>query len=287
MAKAIFGGSFDPPHIGHLEVIQQAITSLNIDELIVMPAFLNPFKSSSFAPADLRLKWLKSMTKEIPKVSVSSFEVDKNRAVASIETVKHFKNSEELFLIIGADNLSSLSQWKDYETLNEMVTWVVATRDEIPVPSKYKTLEVHKDISATQLRKQVQEAYIDKKIANEVIHFYQEQGSPTMQERIENISNVLDKNKADNIEVFDLRGKDYFVDQVVIATSLNSKHTEALLNYMKNELKPAETFLGTDVSDEWVVADLGDILIHIMTAEYRTKYNMEEFLGELGSNREE
>jgi len=287
MAKAIFGGSFDPPHIGHLEVIQQAITSLNIDELIVMPAFLNPFKSSSFAPADLRLKWLKSMTKEIPKVSVSSFEVDKNRAVASIETVKHFKNSEELFLIIGADNLSSLSKWKDYETLNEMVTWVVATRDEIPVPSKYKTLEVHKDISATQLRKQVQEAYIDKKIANEVIHFYQEQGSPTMQERIENISNVLDKNKADNIEVFDLRGKDYFVDQVVIATSLNSKHTEALLNYMKNELKPAETFLGTDVSDEWVVADLGDILIHIMTAEYRTKYNMEEFLGELGSNREE
>lgn len=108
-----------------------------------------------------------------------------------------------------------------------------------------------------------------------------------MQKRIEKISAVLDMNKADNIEVFDLRDKDYFVDQVVIATSLNSKHTEALLNYMKNELKPEETFLGTDVSDEWVVADLGDILIHIMTAEYRTKYNMEEFLGELGQDRED
>ena len=108
-----------------------------------------------------------------------------------------------------------------------------------------------------------------------------------MQERIENISAVLDKNKAENIEIFDLRDKDYFVDQVVIATSLNAKHTEALLNYMKNELKPKETFLGTDVSDEWVVADLGDILIHIMTAEYRTKYNMEEFLGELAQDRQE
>jgi len=106
-----------------------------------------------------------------------------------------------------------------------------------------------------------------------------------MQERIEKISAVLDKNKADNIEVFNLSDKDYFVDQVVIATSLNAKHTEALLNYMKNELKPAETFLGTDVSDEWVVADLGDILIHIMTAEYRTRYNMEEFLGELAQER--
>jgi len=173
MAKAIFGGSFDPPHIGHLEVIQQAITSLNIDELIVVPAFLNPFKSNSFAPADLRLKWLKSMTKDINKVKVSSFEVDKNRAVASIETIKHFKqNNEEIFLIIGADNLASLSKWQDYETLDKMVKWVVAARDGISIPSKYKTLEVNKDISATQLRQQVQEAYIDKNIANEVIDYY-------------------------------------------------------------------------------------------------------------------
>mgnify|MGYP000557045593 CR=1 FL=1 len=84
-----------------------------------------------------------------------------------------------------------------------------------------------------------------------------------------------------------LRGKDYFVDQVVIATSLNSRHTEALLNYIKTDLKPAEEFLGVDISDEWIVADLGDILIHIMTPEYRAKYNMEEFLGEVSSLRDE
>lgn len=108
-----------------------------------------------------------------------------------------------------------------------------------------------------------------------------------MDKRIEKISAVLDKNKAENIEVFDLRTKDYFVDQVVIATSLNSRHTEALLNYIKTDLKPAEKFLGIDISDEWIVADLGDILIHIMTPEYRTKYNMEEFLGEVASLRDE
>ena len=64
-----------------------------------------------------------------------------------------------------------------------------------------------------------------------------------MDKRIEKISAVLDTNKAENIEVFDLRGKEYFVDQVVIATSLNSRHTEALLNYLKTDLKPAEQFL--------------------------------------------
>ncbi len=107
-----------------------------------------------------------------------------------------------------------------------------------------------------------------------------------MEKRIEKISAVLDKNKAENIEVFDLRGKDYFVDQVIIATSLNPRHTEALLNHLKNELKPAEQFLGVDISDEWIVADLGDILIHIMTPEYRVKYNMEEFLGEIATKKE-
>jgi ribosome-associated protein len=106
-----------------------------------------------------------------------------------------------------------------------------------------------------------------------------------MDKRIEKISAILDTNKAENIEVFDLRDKDYFVDQVIIASSLNSRHTEALLNYLKNGLKPEEQFLGVDISDEWIVADLGDILIHIMTPEYRTKYNMEEFLGEIAANK--
>ena len=108
-----------------------------------------------------------------------------------------------------------------------------------------------------------------------------------MQKRIEKISACLDKNKAEAIEVFDLSDKDYFVDQVVIATALNPRHAEALLNYLKTDLKPEETFMGTDVSDEWIVADLGDILIHIMTPEYRVKYNMEEFLSEVSKKSEE
>lgn len=108
-----------------------------------------------------------------------------------------------------------------------------------------------------------------------------------MDKRIEKISAVLDANKAEAIEVFDLKEKDYFVDNVVIATSLNPRHTEALLNHLKTELKPEEEFLGVDVSDEWIVIDLGDILIHIMTPEYRIKYNIEEFLSKLAAQQRE
>jgi len=107
-----------------------------------------------------------------------------------------------------------------------------------------------------------------------------------MKNRIEKIIAVLDDNKAESIESFDLREKNYFVDFAIIASSLGPKHTGALLNHLKDNLKPAEKFVNVDESGDWIVIDLGDILIHIMTPEYRTKYDMEKFLGELRDGKE-
>ncbi len=105
-----------------------------------------------------------------------------------------------------------------------------------------------------------------------------------MQTRVEKITETLDKNKAEAIEVFDLRDKNYFVDYAIIASSFGQKHTTALLDHLKKALKPAENFNNVDESGDWIVVDLGDILIHIMTPEYRVKYDMETFLSELESN---
>ena len=107
-----------------------------------------------------------------------------------------------------------------------------------------------------------------------------------MQKRIDNIINLLDKNKAEGIEAFDLSEKNYFVDYAIIASSLGSRHTTALLDHLKNGLKPEETFNNVDESGDWIVIDLGDILIHIMTPEYRTKYDMEKFLSDLADGKE-
>ena len=107
-----------------------------------------------------------------------------------------------------------------------------------------------------------------------------------MKNRIEKITNLLDKNKAEAIEVFDLSQKNYFVDYAIIASSLGSRHTVALLDHLKNGLKPDETFNNVDESGDWIVIDLGDILIHIMTPEYRIKYDMEKFLSELANGKD-
>jgi len=103
-----------------------------------------------------------------------------------------------------------------------------------------------------------------------------------LSERLERIEKVLSEKKAENIEVIDLTSKEYIVDYVVIATTLNSKHGFALLNHLKNDLKPlGEEFLRVDEDDNWTIIDLGDVFIHLMSEEYREKYTLEEFLSEL------
>jgi len=108
----------------------------------------------------------------------------------------------------------------------------------------------------------------------------------TIDERIAAIVNILDDKKADEIEVFNLEDADYIAKRVVIANSLNTKHTLALFDHLKSELrKQGDAFLASDSSEEWSVADLGDILIHIMIPEYRQRYSLEAFLNELVENQ--
>jgi ribosome-associated protein len=106
-----------------------------------------------------------------------------------------------------------------------------------------------------------------------------------MNSRIEKISQILDQNKAEAIEVFDLKGSDYFADYVIIASSLNERHTFALLDHLKKGLKPEEEFLGIDESGDWIAIDLGDILIHILTPQFRSKYDLESFLSEIAARK--
>jgi nicotinate-nucleotide adenylyltransferase len=260
---AIFGGSFDPLHDGHRAIIKALDGFLDIDKTIVLPTFLNPFKLSSHALAEQRFDILHLEYKDMKNVIISDYEVKQKTKVFSIQSVQYFlQEYKKIYLVIGADNLATLHKWQDFEKLEKLITFIVVTRNNIKIPEKYITLQVEHNISSTQKR------------------------NLNLQNRIQKITAVLDKNKAESVEVFDLREKNYFVDYAVIASSLSSRHTQALLNHMKNDLKPEETFNNVDISDDWIVVDLGDILIHIMTPEYRVKYDMETFLSNLSDGAE-
>lgn len=108
-----------------------------------------------------------------------------------------------------------------------------------------------------------------------------------IENRIQTITQLLEDKKGENIEVIDLRGKDYITDFVVIVTALVGKHSFALLDTLKTELKSQGVeFFGTEEeSEDWIIADLGDIMIHIFTEAHRKKFNLEEFLNTLGKSQ--
>lgn len=106
----------------------------------------------------------------------------------------------------------------------------------------------------------------------------------TLKQRLDAIKEILEEKKAEHIESFDLTDSGYFVDGVVIATSIASKHALMLTDELKRELKPkGESFLHVDQSDEWTILDLGDIIVHLMSENYRSRYNLEQFLQEFAA----
>ncbi len=172
---ALFGGTFDPPHLGHLSIVNAALSSLDIDKVIVMPAYLNPFKSKVCAPPELRLKWLKKIFSTYTNVEVDDFEIKCKRKVPSLETVQHLKKRyKHIYLIIGADNLKSLDKWYGYKELKELVTFVIASRDDIEIPQEYLLLHVDEPISSTNLREKIQKEFLPADTAGEIEKFYKE-----------------------------------------------------------------------------------------------------------------
>lgn len=177
---AIFGGSFDPPHLAHQQIVTEAIKSLDIEKLLIIPAYLNPFKSSSLAPASKRLEWCQTLFGNIDKVLVEDYEIEQNKSTYTSQTVKHFNKTFDVkYLIIGSDNLSTLTQWKHFEWLNENIIWVIFTRGnndlDLSILRECKILKLDIPVSSTQIRESQILDYVDTKIKKSVQNVLQGQ----------------------------------------------------------------------------------------------------------------
>lgn len=170
---AVFGGSFDPPHIGHQDIVEKAIESLDIDKLFVVPTYLNPFKTVSRATATQRLAWCHTLFDPLNKVVVDDYEIQEGKSTTTSQSIKHFnQNYDVKYLIIGSDNLSTLTKWHAFDWLNETITWVIATRDEHHLDTDelkhWEILPISAAISSTQIREKKELQFIDTKIRESV-----------------------------------------------------------------------------------------------------------------------
>ena len=130
---AIYGGTFDPVHLGHLEVARRVSELFEIDELLFVPAQVAPHKlERDVTPALHRYAMLVLATQQDPRLCVSPFELDAPERRYTVDTLAHFKSalgaSAELFFLMGADSWSEISTWHDWERLLTMVNHIVVTR---------------------------------------------------------------------------------------------------------------------------------------------------------------
>lgn len=115
MRIGILGGTFDPPHIGHLELARAARDQLQLDEVIFLPAYRNPLKRVKSAPAKQRLEMVQRMVADEPKMSVSDIEISRGGASYMVETLMELQMVKpgDYWLLLGSDALKGFEQWKN------------------------------------------------------------------------------------------------------------------------------------------------------------------------------
>jgi nicotinate-nucleotide adenylyltransferase len=128
----IFGGSFDPVHVGHLRMAEVAREAVRLDSVIFVPAQVSPFKTDrKVTPGELRLEMLRLATADNPAFSVSDAELRRPGPSFTVDTLRELAAETpdaERFFLTGTDTVRDLPKWRDPEIVLGLAQFVVATR---------------------------------------------------------------------------------------------------------------------------------------------------------------
>jgi len=162
MKLGLFGGSFDPVHLGHLLMAQAAFEELGLERLFFIPAAQSPFKPDRQpAPAAFRLRMLRLALAGKPRYEIDEQELRRGGISYTIDTARDYGRrftGAELFQLIGADHVAKLPQWREAAELARVLKFVVIPRPgevvlPFPPPFRGQTLAgVPIGISASQIR---------------------------------------------------------------------------------------------------------------------------------------
>jgi nicotinate-nucleotide adenylyltransferase len=158
---ALYGGTFDPVHHGHLILARDAIEQLSLDRVIFIPAAISPHKPGTVpAPGAARREMLEAAIAGEPRFSVDACELEREGPSFAIETVESMRDqfaAAALFYLIGEDNVPKLDTWHRIAELRQLVTFVVFDRGQSRIPHAMPKLSRRIDISATEIRRRVAE----------------------------------------------------------------------------------------------------------------------------------
>ena len=131
MRIGIFGGTFDPPHLGHLLVASDAVEQLGLDRLVLVPAAAQPLKARSGTPAEARLAMVRRLVGDDPRFLVDPIEIERGGLSFTVETLQALGArwpGATLYLLVGADVLPSFPRWHEPARIRQLATLVILTR---------------------------------------------------------------------------------------------------------------------------------------------------------------
>ena len=129
-STGILGGSFDPPHKGHLYISKIAINKIKLDKLFWVIVKKNPFKNNPLYSLDQRLRFSKKITKNVKKIQVLYLDkaAKSSRTINTVSYLIKKKKLKNIYLIIGSDNLISFHKWKSWKKILELTKLIVFSR---------------------------------------------------------------------------------------------------------------------------------------------------------------
>lgn len=163
MRTGVFGGTFDPPHVGHLVVAGDVHRRLGLDRLVFVPAADPPHKQGRVrTPAALRLEMVQAAVDRDERFLVDDLELKRLGPSYTVETLLEFRRRDpegDLYFLMGADAVRDFPSWREPDRIARLATLVLMAREGDTAPDgTYPVLRVpvmRLDIAATEIRRRV------------------------------------------------------------------------------------------------------------------------------------
>lgn len=149
---ALFGGTFDPIHFGHINLAIEMVEKRGINKIFFCPARQNPLKSETATSDHHRLEMLRLAIAEIPQFEILNWELEREGPSYTIDTLERFvKEFPQPYLILGEDSQKSFHHWKDWQRIEEIATLLTGPREQDNQNSGLRIIQV----SSTELRERL------------------------------------------------------------------------------------------------------------------------------------
>jgi len=310
----LFGGSFDPPHLGHVALVQAGL-DMGLDEVWVIPALPVHRELSGNADGETRKSWLNKVFAGRADVKVLDWEVSRDQPTPAVDTLRRFCSEfpgVTPWLMLGADAWSGLESWLQYPAHQSLCNVAVFARKGMPPVTALAGWQEVKlgdwsacstaghwcsvggalpDVSATDVRNRAGlglslAGLVPAELCRDIEKNYGSSGVDVTQTVEKNeqfeamtdaIIEALEDKKAQDVLIIDVRGRCDFTDRFVIATGRSDRQLKALANSVSevaHRYDMPAKIEGLEAM-EWLIVDLGNVVVHLFVPEARESFQLE------------